>query len=92
MTKSKILIQFDSDSQVSVFDSVVAVDSGVDQLLLQPNVTKDDVQGLVHGAMFSRGPQDLKSTALFFGGSNIERTDVLVAEAKKCFFGSMQVS
>ncbi len=92
MSKPKILIQFDPDAHASVFDSVVAVDSGVDQLLLQPNVSERDVQGLVHGAMFTRGPEDLRSTALFFGGSNVERTEALVREAKKCFFGPMRVS
>lgn len=92
MSKPKILIQFDPDSHASVFDSVVAVDSGVDHLLLQPNVSVGDVQGLVHGAMFTRGPEDLKSTALFFGGSNVEQTEALVKEAKKCFFGPMRVS
>jgi hypothetical protein len=92
MSKPKILIQVDPDSHASVFDSVVAVDSGVDHLLLQPNVSESDVQGLVHGAMFTRGPEDVKSTALFFGGSNVEQTEALVEQAKKCFFGPMRVS
>ena len=92
MAKPKILIQFDPDSHASTFDSVVAIDSGVDHLLLHPGVTEDEIEGLVHGAMFTRGGDDLKSTALFFGGSNVEKTNALVAAAKKCFFGPMRVS
>ena len=29
------------------------------------------MQGLVHGAIFTRGPKDLKSTAIFVGGSDV---------------------
>ncbi len=92
MSKPKILIQFDPDNQASTFDSIVAIDSGVDQLLVHGGVMEDDVQGLVHGAIFTRGMEDLKSTALFFGGSNVAVTETLVAKAKSSFFGPMQVS
>ncbi|MEL7496596.1 MAG: methylene-tetrahydromethanopterin dehydrogenase N-terminal domain-containing protein [Planctomycetota bacterium] len=90
--KPKILIQFDPDAHASTFDSIVAIDSGVDQLLQRANVTERDIEGLVHGAMFTRGVKDLCRTALFFGGSNVENTEALVAAAKKCFFGPMRVS
>jgi hypothetical protein len=92
MSKSKILIQLDPDPQPSSFDSIVAIDSGVDHLLTYGNVTPNDVEGLVHGAMFTRGPVDLKHTALFFGGSNVQATEQLVKEASKCFFGPLRVS
>ena len=90
--KKKILIQFDLDAHASTFDSVVAIDSGVDHLLTQPAVTPVDIENLVHGAMFTRGPKDLKSTALFFGGSNVAKTEELVDAAKKAFFGPVRVS
>lgn len=92
MSKSKILIQFDPDPQTSTFDSVVAVDAGVEQLFRHSTVTPEQVEGLVHGAIFTRGIDDLKSTALFFGGSNVEATEALVAKAKNSFFGPMRVS
>jgi hypothetical protein len=92
MSKPKILIQFDPDTHASTFDSVVAIDAGVDQLLCQPGVTTEEIESLVHGAMFTRGPADLKNTALFFGGSDVARTELLVDAAKKCFFGPMRVS
>ena len=92
MSKPKILVQLDSDPHASTFDSVVAIDSGIDHLLTHDNVTVEQVEGIVHGAMFTRGPKDLKSTALFFGGSNVAKTDAMVEAAKKCFFGPMRVS
>jgi hypothetical protein len=92
MSKKKILVQLDPDSHPSVFDSVVAIDSGVDHLLSHGNVAEDDVTGLVHGAIFTRSMNSLKSTALFFGGSNVSRTESLVRKAKGAFFGPMRVS
>ena len=92
MSKPKILIQFDSGPLASTFDSIVAIDSGVDHLLAQSRVTPEQIESLVHGAMFTRGPKDLKSTALFFGGNDVTKTEALVAAAKKCFFGPLQVS
>ena len=92
MSKSKILFQIDAGTQTSAFDSVVAIDSGVDHLLRYNEVTPDQVQELVHGAIFTRGNEDLKSTALFFGGSDVDATEALVAKAKDSFFGPMRVS
>lgn len=92
MSKSKILIQVDPDPQTSTFDSVVAIDSGVDHLFRHNCVTQEQVEGLVHGAIFTRGTEDLKSTALFFGGSNVEAAEALVDMAKSSFFGPMRVS
>ena len=92
MSKPKILLQLDPDSQPSVFDSVVAVDSDVDQLFRHGDVSVDAVEALVHGAMFTRGPEDLKSTAIFVGGSNVAAGEALLDAVTKCFFGPMRVS
>ena len=50
----KILVCLDPDPQPSVFDSIVALDSGVDHLLRHSGVKPEDVQSLVHGAIFNR--------------------------------------
>ena len=92
MSKPKILVQLDSDQHASVFDAVVAVDSGVDQLFQYSQISSDDVEGLVHGAMFTRGPQDLHQTAVFIGGSNVSEGEKLLEATRKCFFGPMRVS
>ena len=92
MSKPKILVQLDSDKHASVFDAVVAVDSGVDKLFQYNQVSGDDVEGLVHGAMFTRGPEDLHQTAVFVGGSNVSEGEKLLDATRKCFFGPMRVS
>jgi methylenetetrahydrofolate/methylenetetrahydromethanopterin dehydrogenase (NADP+) len=92
MTLAKILVCLDTDPQPSVFDGVVAVDAGVDHLFRHGGVTADAVRDLVYGAMFTRGPADLKNTAVFIGGSDVDAGEALLAKAKKCFFGPMRVS
>ncbi|MEM6329280.1 MAG: NAD(P)-dependent methylenetetrahydromethanopterin dehydrogenase [Planctomycetota bacterium] len=88
----KILVCLDPDLQPSVFDAVVAVDAGADHLFRHGGVRPEDVEGLVHGAMFTRGPADLKNTAVFVGGSDVAAAEALAAAAVKCFFGPMRVS
>ena len=92
LSKPKILIQLDSDPQPSVFDAVVAVDSGAEQLFQHGNVSKDQVQGLVHGAMFTRGPKDLHNTAVFVGGSDVTLGEEMLKCVTDSFFGPIRVS
>ncbi|RLS71243.1 MAG: bifunctional NADP-dependent methylenetetrahydromethanopterin dehydrogenase/methylenetetrahydrofolate dehydrogenase, partial [Planctomycetota bacterium] len=87
-----ILIQFDTDALPSVFDRVVAVDSNVEHLFSYGGVTPENVVGLVHGAIFTRGPADLKNTAIFVGGSDVAAGEVLFKRIQKTFFGPMRVS
>src|SRR6266516_1436566 len=92
MSKPKILIQLDSDPHPSVFDAVVATDAGVDRLLQYGGVEPSDVRDLIHGAIFTRGPQDLANTAIFIGGSNVKAGEELLAQVTSAFFGPMRVS
>ena len=55
----RILIQLDTDAHPSTFDRVVAVDADVDELFSYGDVGQGNVTGLVHGAIFTRGPHDL---------------------------------
>src|SRR5947208_9160040 len=81
--KRKILIQLDSDPHPSVFDRVVAIDAGADELFSYGGVKPEQVRDLVHGAIFTRHPKDLKSTAVFIGGSDVAAGEKLLAEALK---------
>ena len=90
--KPKILIQLDVDPQPSVFDGVVAVDSGVDHLFRHGGVTPALVRELVHGALFTRGPAELCSTAVFVGGSDVAAAEAVLEAVKKTFFGPFRVS
>lgn len=81
MDKPTILIHLDSDPQPSVFDRIVALDCGIDQVLGHGGVKPDQVAALVHGAIFTRGPKSLKRTALFIGGSDMAAGERLLEEA-----------
>jgi len=87
-----ILIQLDTDTQPSTFDRVVAVDSSVDELFSYGGISPDNVTPLVHGAMFTRGPADLKNTAIFVGGSDVAAGEALFEQVQKTFFGPVRVS
>lgn len=91
-SKPAILIQLDTDPRPSVFDGVVAVDSGVDHLFRHGGITPANVRDLVHGALFTRGPDDLRRTALFVGGSDVVEAEAVLEAIKKTFFGPFKVS
>jgi hypothetical protein len=90
--KRRVLLQLDTDPQPSTFDAVVAADSGVEVLLRHGGVTPQDVAPLVHGAMFTRGPDDLPRTAIFVGGSSVAQAEEVFAAVRKTFFGPFRVS
>ncbi len=92
MSKPNILIQLDTDAHPSVFDAVVAVDSGVTHLLQYRDVKPENVRELVYGAIFTRGVDDLKHTAIFIGGSDVTAGERLLAKVTETFFGPMRVS
>jgi hypothetical protein len=92
MGKPKILLQLDTDSQPSVFDAVVAIDAGAEHLLRHGGVTADNVRDLLYGGMFTRGPADLHSTAVFIGGTNVAAAEKILDAARKTFFGPMRMS
>jgi methylenetetrahydrofolate/methylenetetrahydromethanopterin dehydrogenase (NADP+) len=92
MSKPKILLQLDTDAQPSVFDSVVAIDAGVEHLLRHSGITASNVRERVHGAIFTRGPADLRSTAVFVGGSDVAAGEAVLKEIRTSFFGPLRVS
>lgn len=92
MTKSNILIQLDPDLHASVFDALVALDSTHLQLLQYQGVAIKQVEKLVHGAMFTRGPKDLRHTAVFIGGTDVQQGEALLEATLSCFFGPLRVS
>ena len=87
-----ILIQLDTDLLPSTFDRVVAVDSGAEHIFSYGGVTPENVESLVHGAIFTRGPADLKHTAIFVGGSQVPSGEAVYERVKKTLFGPFSVS
>ncbi|MBX7168374.1 MAG: bifunctional NADP-dependent methylenetetrahydromethanopterin dehydrogenase/methylenetetrahydrofolate dehydrogenase [Pirellulales bacterium] len=90
--KPKILIQLDGDPQPSVFDAVVAVDSGVDQLFRHGGIEPRAVRDLVYGGLFTRGIDELHRTAVFVGGSNVARGEEILQAVQASFFGPFRLS
>lgn len=88
----RILLQLDTDQLPSSFDAVVATDAGADELIRYGNVTVDNVEALVHGAIFTRKPDELKNTAIFIGGSDVEAAARVFKKVNDTFIGPMKVS
>jgi len=88
----KLLLQLDSSRLPSVFDRVVAYDGGADEVMSYGGVTDADVRDLIHGCIFTRGPKDLKSSAVFVGGADIAVGEQLLAAATKAMFKPFTVS
>jgi methylenetetrahydrofolate/methylenetetrahydromethanopterin dehydrogenase (NADP+) len=88
----KLLLQLDSSRHASVFDRVVAYDAGADEIMSVAGVTPPEVRDLVHGCIFTRGPKDLKNTAVFIGGADMSAGEALLDAAKASFFGPFRVS
>jgi hypothetical protein len=88
----KLLLQLDPDRNPSAFDRIVAYDAGADEVLSYGGVTATDVASLVHGAIFTRGPADLRHTAVWVGGTDVSAAENLFATVQKTFFGPFRVS
>ncbi|MEM9365544.1 MAG: NAD(P)-dependent methylenetetrahydromethanopterin dehydrogenase [Planctomycetota bacterium] len=87
-----ILLQLDVDAQPSTFDGVVAVDAGADQLFRHGGISVENVTGLVHGLMFTRGGDALKHSAIFIGGGDVVAAEAVLHQVQKTFFGPVRVS
>jgi methylenetetrahydrofolate/methylenetetrahydromethanopterin dehydrogenase (NADP+) len=88
----KLLLQLDSSRLPSVFDQVVAYDAGADVVMSYGGVMESDVRDLIHGCLFTRGPKDLRNTAVWIGGSNMAAGEHLLAMAVDAMFAPFKVS
>ena len=88
----KILIHLESGPKASVFDQIAAYDAGADIIIPYGAVTPDEVQDLVYGAMFTRGGDELKNSAIFIGGTDVVEAEEIFERTLKTFFGPLRVS
>ena len=88
----RLLLHCDTDPHACSFDGIVARDAGADDVLAYGGVTPRELPGLLRGAMFTRGPNDLKNTAVFIGGSSLAAGRELLTVCDETFFGPMRVS
>src|SRR5205809_7435620 len=88
----KLLLQLDSSRLPSVFDRVVAYDGGADEVMSYGGIAEADVRDLIHGCIFTRGPNDLKNTAVFVGRAVIAPGEQLLAAATQALFKPITLS
>jgi len=88
----KILLQLDTDVHPSVFDAVTAYDGGADIVLQYGSITPENAIPLLHGVMFTRGGEGIKNSAVFIGGSDVTKGEILLDTVKSNFFGKSRNS
>lgn len=81
----KILGYVSSERIPSLFDLIVAYDSGADIVIPYSNVTPADIKDIVYGCVFTRKPDDLKNIAIFIGGHDIVKSEELLNSALSIF-------
>jgi len=92
MATPRILHMLTPLKHMSPFDVNMALDAGFDHAIPYTNVTVEDVYGLVQDAIFSRGPEGIKHTAMFIGGKRaIEALDMM-DRAKKAMVPPFEIS
>ena len=87
-----VLLQLDTEEHPSPFDAIVAHDAGVDVLLSRGGVKPEAARGLAQDAFFTRGPDDLKTIAVWVGGKDVAAGEEVFAQVQKAFFGPFRVS
>lgn len=88
----KVLLQLDTDEHPSAFDAIVAHDADVDVLLSHGGVKAESARELAQDAFFTRGPDDLRTIAVWVGGTNVSTGEAVLAEVQKAFFGPFRIS
>jgi hypothetical protein len=82
----KLLLQLDCDKYPSTFDTVTAYEAGVDNVLSYGGVMPADVRGLLQGVMFTRPRVDMRQTAVFIGGRQVDLCENILLAAKDAMF------
>jgi len=88
----RLLFLFDTDQAPSVFDTVVGYDGGADHVVGYGGITRENAGPLIDGAIFTRGLNEKRCTAIFVGGSNMAAGEELLSAVTKRFFGNFRVS
>lgn len=92
MPSPRILIHLDHNPHPRVFDQIMSLDGGADQILAHGDVDPQDVPLLVSGALYSRPLEELSRTAILVTGTNDRVIAEMVRQARRAFFGEYRVS
>jgi methylenetetrahydrofolate/methylenetetrahydromethanopterin dehydrogenase (NADP+) len=92
MPMRKLLLQLDSNRLPSVFDRVVALDAGADEVMSYGSIVPADARDLIYGLIFTRAPKDLVNDAVFIGGADINVGESILTASQETLFGPFTVS
>lgn len=76
----KILTYVSPERYASLFDIIVAYDSGVDIVVPYCNIDIEDIGDIVHSCVFTRHPKYLKNTAIFIGGHDVNKGEKFMSK------------
>ncbi len=87
-----ILHMFSPMPHVSPFDITLAYDAGFSAVVPYPNVTPEQVSGLVQDIIFCRSPKDIRRSAIYVGGRDAGVAMDTIEAAKKAMAPPFEVS
>ena len=89
----KVFIFLDTDKHASPFDILTTINVFPDAVMLKyENVTVEDAERIVYGAMFSRGPEGAKQTKIFINGRDFKRVNEILEKIRKCMFPPFELA
>jgi len=88
----RVLLLFDSDPIPNAYDIIVGYDGGADHVVSYGGITPHNVDPLIDGAIFTRGPNEKRLTAIFLSGTNMAAGEELLGAVTKRFFADFRVS
>lgn len=92
MEKPYVLHMITTAKNLSPFDVNMALDSGWTVCTAYTHVALEEVTGLVHDAIFSRGPKGVARTGIFLGGRDIHLSMDMLDSARDAMVPPFEVS
>ena len=92
MQRKYILHMLTTARNLSPFDVNMAVDAGWEVIVPYTLIENADVQPLVQDAVFSRGLNGIKHTAMFVGGRDVVTSIQIIQAAKKAMLPPFEIS
>ena len=88
----KIMIFLSTDKHPSPFDIQMMYDAGADHVIYYGEVMPENCKQIILDAMFPRGPEGVKYTAMFIGGNKPEPCVEIAEIAKKTMFPPFEIA
>lgn len=92
MPYKNLVIFYSTAKHPSPFDVQLIYDAGADHVITYSDVKPEDAKSLTLDAMFPRGPEGVKHTVLFIGGSDMEGAEKITEKARKAMFPPFEMA